>query len=138
RGETSERLRRDVWMFAQILRAFYAKAEHTPDEDQWGPVNQFQYVREFLAYFRSMGYPLLRASDYPRFDSFMSAIGQLGDSDLANPETLATSVQECVAFHAYLEDLFHQISRREELTSTPFDRRNAAVALRLYLGDGTR
>lgn len=138
RGETSERLRRDVWMFAQILRAFYTKAEHTPDDDQWGPVNQFQYVREFLAYFRSMGYPLLRAGDYPRFDAFMSAMGQLGDSDLANPETLTTAVQECVAFHGYLEDLFHQISRREELASTPFDRRKAAVALRLYLGDGTR
>jgi hypothetical protein len=138
RGETSERLRRDVWMFAQILRAFYTKAEHTPDDDHWGPVNQFQYVREFLSYFRSMGYPLLRAGDYTRFDSFMSAMGQLGDSDLANPDTLVTAVQECVAFHAYLEDLFHQISRREELVSTPFDRRNAATALRLYLGDGTR
>ena len=82
--------------------------------------------------------PLLRAGDYTRFDAFMSAMGQLGDSDLANPDTLATAVEECVAFHAYLEDLFHQISRREELTSAPFDRRSAAVALRLYLGDGTR
>lgn len=138
RSETSERLRRDVWMFARILRAFFTKAQHTPSQDRWGPVNEFQYVREFLAYFRSMGYPLLRASDYPRFDAFMSALGRLQDSELGEPHLLSAAVDECVSFHDYLETLFHQISKREELHGHPFDRRQAAAALRLYLGDGTR
>ncbi|HEY2405499.1 MAG TPA: hypothetical protein VGI10_05840, partial [Polyangiaceae bacterium] len=55
RRETSERLRRDVWMFAQIVRAFSSKAQHSPAEDRWAAVHNFQYVREFLAYFRAMG-----------------------------------------------------------------------------------
>ncbi len=138
RRETSERFRRDVWMFAQILRAFYTKAEHSPAQDRWGPVNEFQYVREFLAYFRSMGYPLLRAADYPRFDAFMNAMGQLNDSDLADPQQLAAAIHECVAFHDFLEELFHQISKRKELSQVPFDRRRSAAALKLYLGNGSR
>ncbi len=138
RSETSDRLRRDVWMFARILRAFYEKARHSPTADGWGARSEFQYVREFLNYFRSMGYPLLRAGDYPRFDAFMAATGRLRDTDLANPNSLSTAIDECVAFHTYLEDLFHQISKREELAGIPFDRRKAASTLRLYLGDGTR
>jgi hypothetical protein len=135
RRETSERLRRDVWMFAQIVRAFSTKAQHSPNEDRWAPVYNFQYVREFLAYFRAMGYPLLRAADYPRFDAFMAAMSGLEDSDLVDPGRLEAAIDECMVFHGFLTQLFEDISRRDELTGIPFDRRAAASALRLYLGD---
>ncbi len=135
RRETSERLRRDVWMFGQIVRAFSTKAQHSPNEDRWAPVYNFHYVREFLAYFHAMGYPLLRAADYPRFDAFMAAMSGLEDSDLVNPARLEAAIDECMAFHGFLSRLFEDISRRDELAGTPFDRRAAAAALRLYLGD---
>jgi hypothetical protein len=137
RRETSERLRRDVWMFGQIVRAFYTKAQYTESEDRWVTIHNFQYVREFLAYFRAMGYPLLRVGDYPRFDAFISAIAQLQDTDLVDPARLETAIDECMAFHGYLQQLFEDISRRDVLESVPFDRRGAAVSLRLYLGDAT-
>ena len=132
--ESSDRLRRDVWMFAQIVRAFSTKAQHSPTEDRWSPVYNFQYVKEFLAYFRAMGYPLLRASDYPRFDAFMSAMGRLEDTDLVDPTHLEAAIDECVAFHGFLLKLFDDISKRAELDGVGFDRRAAAAALRLYLG----
>ena len=135
RRETSDRLRRDVWMFAQIVRAFSTKAQHSSAEDTWTAVYSFQYVREFLAYFRSMGYPLLRATDYPRFDAFISAMARLQDTDLVDPQRLEDAIDECVAFHGFLLQLFDDISSREELSGVPFDRRAAALALRLYLGD---
>lgn len=135
RRETSERLRRDVWMFAQIVRAFAAKAQHSPSEDRWAGAQSFQFVREFLAYFRSMGYPLLRAADYPRFDGFLAAMGRLEDTDLVDPARLERAIDECVAFHGFLLQLFDDISRRDVLEGAPFDRRAAASALRLYLGD---
>jgi hypothetical protein len=135
RREASERLRRDVWMFGQIVRAFSTKAQHSPNEDRWAPVYNFQYVREFLAYFRAMGYPLLRAADYPRFDAFMAAMIGLEDTDLVDPARLEAAIDECMAFHGFLSQLFEDISRRDELTGVPFDRRAAAGALRLYLGD---
>jgi hypothetical protein len=135
RRETSERLRRDVWMFAQIVRAFSSKAQHSPNEDRWAAVHDFQYVREFLAYFRAMGYPLLRSTDYPRFDAFMAAMSGLEDTDLVDPARLEAAIDECVAFHGFLLALFEQISKRDELANIPFDKRAAASSLRLYLGD---
>lgn len=135
RRESSERLRRDVWMFGQIVRAFSTKAQHSPNEDRWAPVYNFQYVREFLAYFRAMGYPLLRAADYPRFDAFMAAMSGLEDTDLVDPKRLEAAIDECVAFYSFLNRLFEDISRRDELANVAFDRRAAAATLRLYLGD---
>jgi hypothetical protein len=133
--ETSERLRRDVWMFAQIVRAFSTKAQHSPSADGWSKVYNFEYVREFLAYFRAMGYPLLRSTDYPRFDAFLSAMDALRDTDLVDPIRLQKATLECGQFHGFLTDLFDNISKRDVLVGVPFNRRAAASTLRLYLGD---
>jgi hypothetical protein len=135
RRETSERLRRDVWMFAQIVRAFYTKAQFTEVDDRWATLHDFQYVREFLAYFRAMGYPLLRVADYPRFDAFIAAVSRLEDTDLVDPARLERAIDECMAFHGYLQQLFEAISRRDVLDNVVFDKRAAASALKLYLGD---
>jgi hypothetical protein len=136
RRETSERLRRDVWMFGQIVRAFYTKAQYSEAEDRWLTIHNFNYVREFMAYFRAMGYPLLRTGDYPRFDAFIAAMGRLQETDLVDPGRLETAIDECMAFHGYLQKLFEDISRRDVLATLPFDRRAAATALKLYLGGG--
>lgn len=135
RRETSERLRRDVWMFGQIVRAFYTKAQYSEADDRWTAANNFHYVREFLTYFRAMGYPLLRSTDYPRFDAFIMAMSRLGDTDLVDPLRLERAIDECMAFHGYLQQLFDDISKRDVLEGVAFDRRAAAQALRLYLGD---
>jgi hypothetical protein len=82
-----------------------------------------------------MGYPLLRAADYPRFDAFMHAMNRIGDTDIVDPAGLEAAIDECIAFHGYLQQLFDDISRRDVLDGVPFDRRGAAGALRLYLGD---
>jgi hypothetical protein len=135
RRELSERLRRDIWMFAQIVRAFAAKAQHSAADDRWSAACDFQYVREFLAYFRAMGYPLLRATDYPRFNGFLAAMGSLEDTDLVDPVRLERAIDECMAFHSFLLRLFEEISKRDVLRDVEFDRRAAASTLRLYLGD---
>ena len=83
-----------------------------------------------------MGYPLLRAADYPRFDSFLGALGELEEADLLDPQRLARAVEEAGQFHQFLNELFEQIGNRDELRDVPFDRRAAAQALRLYLGEG--
>lgn len=136
RRATGERLRRDVWMFAQIARAFASKARHAdPTVDRWTGIASFAFVREFLAYFRAMGYPLLRVGDYPRFDAFLDAMTGLEDADLLDPNRLETAIRECEAFYQFLVELFDRISQREELAGVAFDRPAAARALRLYLGD---
>jgi hypothetical protein len=135
RRATSERLRRDVWMFAQIARAFASKARHTdPLVESWSVGYNLSFVREFLGYFRAMGYPLLRVGDYPRVDDFMRAMNGLADADLLDPDRLAAAAAECEVFYGFLTELFDQISKRAELTGVPFDRQAAARSLKLYLG----
>ncbi len=130
----SERLRRDVWMFAQIVRAFSHKARVAPEaEVRWTGPSPLHFVREFLAYFRAMGYPLLRAADYPRFDAFLAAMNALDESDLMVSGLLDVAVAESELFAEFLTELFDQIGRRAELASRPFDRRAAAESLRAYL-----
>jgi hypothetical protein len=132
---SSERLRRDVWMFAQIARAFASKARHTdPMVETWSASQNLSFVREFLGYFRAMGYPLLRVADYPRVVEFLEAMSGLADADLLDPGRLDTAAAECEVFYGFLTELFDDISRREELVGATFDRRAAAHTLRLYLG----
>lgn len=136
RRALSTRLRRDVWMFAQIVRAFAAKARAAPTrEDRWSGPSSLQFVREFLSYFDAMGYPLLRAADYPRFDAFVAALGALDETDLLDPHRLERAVSEAERFYAFLTELFEHIGQRDELRGVSFDRRQAAEALKLYLGD---
>jgi len=133
----SERLRRDVWMFAQIVRAFAMKARSVDasGQERWAGTSPLGFVREFMSYFRAMGYPLLRTADYPHVDTFLAAMTNLRDADLLDPARLARAVAEAERFHAFLSALFDAISGREELVGIDFDRRAAAEALRLYLGD---
>ena len=131
----SARLRRDIWMFRQILKAFVAKAEASEGEtDRWAGVASFRFVREFLSHFRAIGYQLVRGSDYPRLDAFLASLDALRDVDLLERAPLEATVAECRSFLGYLDVLFEQISRREELAGEPFDKRAAAEHLRLYLG----
>jgi hypothetical protein len=82
-----------------------------------------------------MGYPLLRAADYPRFDAYLSAMAALEESDLVEPARLQQATAESEQFYEFLTALFDQIGRRVELAAIPFDRRDAAGSLKLYLGD---
>lgn len=135
RAATSERLRRDVWMFSQVLRAFLAKADAAKaDADRWESFASFQFVREFLTHFRAIGYQLVRHSDYAHLDRFLGELEALRDVDLLEPGRLSLAVQECARFHEYLDTLFEKISLRYELASVPFDKRAAAETMRLYLG----
>jgi hypothetical protein len=132
----SERLRRDVWMFAQIVRAFALKARSVDasEQERWAGSAPLGFVREFMSYFRAMGYPLLRAGDYPHVDAFLAAMTNLRDADLLDPVGLARAVAEAERFHDFLPGLFDAISGRDELAGINFDRRAAAEALKLYLG----
>jgi hypothetical protein len=133
---TGERLRRDVWMFARVLRGFLAKAESARDDaDRWDSATSFQFVQEFLAHFRTIGYHLVRSSDYDRLDAFVSALGDLHEVDLMTPERLSQAVRESRAFLAFLDELFEGISQRAELKDVPFNRKAAADTLRAYLAD---
>lgn len=135
RRAESERLRREIWMFMQILRAFLAKA-HAADgsADRWAGAASFQFVRDFLSHFRAIGYQLVRANDYERLDPFLAALEGLRDVDLLESERLSAAATECRRFYTFLEELFREVSQRGELRDQRFDRRDATETLKIYLG----
>jgi len=135
RAADGERLRREVWMFMQILRAFIAKAKAAEGSpDRWTGSSSFQFVRDFLSHFRAIGYQLVRSADYERLDPFMSALEELSDVDLVDPARLRAAVQECARFYRFLEELFSEVSQRAELKGRTFDRHAATETLKIYLG----
>ena len=135
RRAASERLRRDVWMFAQVLRAFLAKARATDaDSDRWAAQASFHFVREFLTHFRAIGYQLVRTSDYDRLDPFLHALESLRDADLLDPTRLENAIRECQELFDFLQGLFGKIGKRAELRDLPFDKKSAAETLKIYLG----
>ena len=48
---------------------------------------------------------------------------------------LERATAECERFQEFLLDLFERIGQRAELQESMFDRRAAAEALRMYLGE---
>jgi hypothetical protein len=131
----SNRLRRDIWMFAQILRAFAEKARRAASlEEDWDQSSPFAFVGEFLAYFRAMGYPLIRAADYERLDPFLHSLDSVRTVERIDPARMLDAAAEAERFKDFLMELFEGIGKRAELADQPFDRRDAARALRLYLG----
>lgn len=132
--ERSGRLRRDIWMFQKILRAFIEKTKgslHTTDK--WSETSTFRFMREFVGYFRSMGYHLLRYSDYKEFDRFMVLVDRLREGDALDVQQMQHVVQACEGFLAFLDRTFDAVGQREELADVPFDAKDAARTLKLFL-----
>ncbi|MCP4603920.1 MAG: hypothetical protein GY847_25930 [Proteobacteria bacterium] len=133
-GVQSDRLRRDIWMFQQILRAFIEKAQTSAGAaDQWSGMNTFRFVREFVKYFRSMGYQLLRYTDYEQFDKFMRLVDRLREGDVLEVQRLERVVESCEDFKKFLKETFDSVSNRDELKNVPFDRKEAARTLKLFV-----
>jgi hypothetical protein len=138
RRALSERLRRDVWMFAQIARAFAQKARSVPRSrvDAWGSGGSpHAFVHEFSEYFRGLGYPLLQAAAYPRVEAFAAAMRRLRRAEIGDEAAFDRAVAEAEYFAAFSTELLVTIGEREELLGAAFDRRAAAESLKLYLGD---
>ncbi|MBW2464175.1 MAG: hypothetical protein JRH11_21180 [Deltaproteobacteria bacterium] len=130
----SKRLRREVWMFTQILRAFLSKAQQQGDDpNRWTGAASFRFVAEFLNHFRSIGYQLVRISDYENLDEFLGAIEALRDVNFLHEGARRQAIEECTELFIYMDQLFAQISRRAELKKVPFDRQAATETLKLYL-----
>jgi hypothetical protein len=135
RRSANVRIRQTVWMFAQITRAFASKARHAdPTIDKWSIPETYGFVRDYLGYFRAMGYPVLVLGDYSGARALQASLAALRDTDLLDPARLDNAARECEAFYDFSIQLFERLSQKQ-LAGVPFDRQAAARALKLYLGD---
>jgi len=122
------RLRRDAWMFAQVLRGFLAKAEaFSGDADSWALSASQRFVADFLGHFRALGQPLVVGTGYPRRDELRRALATLGETDLLDVPRMERAAAACADFRAHL------MGQVDALDQAPFDRQEAAATLRAYL-----
>ncbi len=132
----SVRLRRDIWMFQHILRAFLEKAQTTVDAaDTWSGMASFHFVRSFMRYFRSLGYQLVRHSNYDQFDEFIFLLDRLKGGDVLQVQRFSNVVEACEDFQNFLQLSFESLDDQHELKGMPFDRKEAAITLKMFLSN---
>ena len=135
RRSVNIRIRQNLWMFAQITRAFATKARHAdPTSDRWSVPESYGFVHDYLGYFRALGYPLIVLGGYERKDELQASLAALRDTDLLDKARLEVAARECEEFYDFSIKLFERLSQKE-LVGVPFDRALAARSLKLYLGD---
>ncbi|MEM9729994.1 MAG: hypothetical protein AAF997_15545 [Myxococcota bacterium] len=133
-GELETALRRDVWAFRLILRAFLAKANAEPPRPTGAAVPQFAH--EFARHYRAFARRLLGSTHYDRRGPLSRAVGALSRSDAAF-EDLEEAAVEAQALLAHLDHVFDEQERVR--SGSPLDKRVAAEELRAYLaGAGSR
>jgi hypothetical protein len=139
RRAEAERIRREIWMFMQILRGFIAKARATAEGvDLWSDDTSFHFVREFLAHFRALGYPLLRRSGYARIEAFLRTLDALRETDVLDRQRLQNAIDESSQLLDHLQHQFERITGRPELRQVAFERSTAAEILRMYLDEARK
>ena len=105
----SERLRRDVWMFAQIVRAFATKAQHSRERGPLGGAPQLPVRPRVSRVLPRHGLSAARAPATTRASTrSWPRSAKLEDTDLVDPARLEAAVDECMAFHGYLQQLFEK------------------------------
>ena len=133
----AERLRRDIWMFSQIVRGFLAKAKAAPETaNRWTGQSSYRFVRDFIAYFRTLGYGLVERSSYGRFEELLAMVESLGAAEVIDQASIEAFVLECEGFQAHLLSTFESLGAEGPLAGVAFDRHDAAETLRLYLDHG--
>jgi hypothetical protein len=121
---TTERLRRDLWMFLQILRAFSSRgrsAAAVGADGDWLATSPALFIRDFLAHFRAFAARLLRAFDYPRARACTDAMCALGGADSLDPATVRVAVDEADCLDAFLTERFDALHGREEIANVEFN-----------------
>lgn len=131
--ETIERLRRDAWMLGQVARAFAAKARHGVTAPGWRAGAGATFARDFLDHYRVLGHALLLAIDPDRADDVLRRANRLVHGDPWESGALEDAARACDDLQAALDAIIERLSRGPALDGAPFDRREAARALREHL-----
>lgn len=121
----SDRLRRDLWVFAELCRSAEACFRDPP---QGEPEEIFASLREYLTYFQDVSYHLLRYVDFETFDPFAVLFSKLEEPPAGGParERLANHFQR---FAQQIESMIAAVNRRAELRGKKMDLAEADALL---------
>lgn len=126
RIEQSLRLREDIL----ILHRFLSLLEKAPPEER---DHVFEAMRNFMLYFQSFTFKLLRYDDYEEFSSFFSKVLPFSRNEVKGKgfDKLSDKIGQ---FRIFIETCLRQISNRSELSGVPVDEDRIESNLNQYLG----
>ena len=132
--EAALRLRKDLWVYAQLCRTVetHLRAEDVPAAER-----ALNALKSFLDYFHACGYQLLRYVDYDAFDRFTALLMELPWPP-EGPGIRARLAEDLRRFTHTLESTFHAVSRRTLLQGRGFDRQDAEALRDRFLSAPAR
>ena len=132
RMDQSLRLRREVMVLFRLTSLAAGSAGNVARRTA-----AFESLRNYMVYFQSSTFRLLRYGDYEEFASFFQEIGSLPE-DVAGGPGFYKVHERIKLFNAFLKSTLGNIERRAELSGRSFDDKKVEAMVRRYLGAGTK
>jgi len=118
----SLKLREDIFVLHRFLTLFEENASASEKRD-----NIFKSVKNFMLYFESFTFKLLRYDDYDEFASFFNEVFSFKESDFNK------ILEKIHNFNIFLETTLRHISNRAELRDKPMDINRVEELVNQYL-----
>jgi hypothetical protein len=122
RVHQSIKLREDVFVLLHFLKLFEEKATD-PQHVQ----SLFESLKNYMRYFESFTFKLLRYSDYEEFTSFFNTMFSMKNLELHK------ILEKIHNFNIFLETTLRHISNRAELRGKAIDTAGAESIIKQYL-----
>lgn len=126
--QLSQKLREDVAVMHRLVT--YVLDNGTGREEL------LEGLKNYIHYFQSFTFRLLRYDDYEEFSGFIEDITRYLRIDLkGNPKASLKFMDRLSHFKIFLETILRQISQREELQGEPFDEGRIKSILEQFSGE---
>lgn len=132
--EAALRLRRDLWVFAQLCKT---AENNLRSDDVPGAEPSIRAIEAFLKFFQDVSYQLLRYSDYEAFDRFGALLTELPWPPEGTGIRLRLA-EDIRQFCQTLEGTWAAVGRRAQLQGRSFDRKEAEALRDRFLAAAAR
>jgi len=127
KAEQSRRLREDIFVLHRFLTILKGKMD-SPEEG----TRTFDSLKNFMLYFESFTFRLLRYDDYEEFVSFFNGMLSLKKEQVLTKNSVRL-MEKINNFIIFLETTLRQIDNRSELKDKPVNMGRVAKILSQYL-----
>ncbi|MFC1852512.1 hypothetical protein ACFL27_20135 [candidate division CSSED10-310 bacterium] len=138
RLKQSLRLRRDIWVFKEVMSHYEEKVETLFDADTLEIYKEyFEKLSEYIKYFKWNSVVLLRYDDALDFQKFFDTVESCSLDDLETSYKLESFKLSAKYFKIFLETMLGNIANRNELRNHPLDVEDANSMLNKYIHKGS-
>jgi DNA-binding transcriptional ArsR family regulator len=135
RLEESLKLRRDIWLFHQVIENLERVIEQSRPRNETIPVIEaVKTLRNFIFYYQNISFQFVRCYDRESFQRFFEQTDQFIVADIEKPDSLEAFKHNLHRFKMFLETTLASINNRAELRELPFGKEEGERLLAQFLG----